>query len=313
MNIIFAGTPEFAARCLASLLAHPRQRIICVLTQPDRPAGRGLARTASPVKQLALEHAIPIEQPVSLKDNLVQEQLRRYLPDVIVAAAYGLILPQTVLGIPRFGALNIHASLLPRWRGAAPIQRALLAGDPETGISIMQMDAGLDTGPLLLKEAIAISGDDTAGTLHGRLAELGGRLIAHAIDLLEAGGLKATPQPEQGVTYAAKLDNRESRLDWREPAIVVNRRVRAFNPQPGASTSLRGSDLKIWRCAVTTGDGAPGEVLGVSAKGILIACGEGAVLATEIQRAGGGRLAANEFLRGFPLSVGERFKTEDQV
>ncbi len=277
MNIIFAGTPEFAARCLASLLAHPRQRIICVLTQPDRPAGRGLARTASPVKQLALEHAIPIEQPVSLKDSLVQEQLRRYLPDVIVAAAYGLILPQTVLGIPRFGALNIHASLLPRWRGAAPIQRALLAGDPETGISIMQMDAGLDTGPLLLKEAIAISGDDTAGTLHGRLAELGGRLIAHAIDLLEAGGLKATPQP------------------------------------PGASTSLRGSDLKIWRCAVTTGDGAPGEVLGVSAKGILIACGEGAVLATEIQRAGGGRLAANEFLRGFPLSVGERFKTEDQV
>ena len=296
---------------MASLLEHHRHRVIRVLTQPDRPAGRGLARAASPVKRLALDHAIPVEQPVSLRDIQVQEQLRRCRPDLIVVAAYSLILPQAVLDIPRFGALNIHASLLPRWRGAAPIERALLAGDRETGISIMQMDAGLDTGPVLLQEAIAISGDDTAGTLHDRLAELGGQLIARAIDLLEAGGLRATPQPEQGATYAVKLDKRESRLNWRESAVAIGRRIRAFNPRPGASTVMRGVEFKIWQCAVTAGDGAPGEILATGPKGILIACGEGAVFATELQRAAGRRLVAIEFLRGFPLSAGERFEMED--
>ena len=307
MNIIFAGTPEFAARSLAALLEY-RHSVICVLTQPDRPAGRGLARAASPVKRLALEHAIPVEQPASLGDTRVQEQLRRRLPDIILVAAYGLILPQAVLDIPRLGAINIHASLLPRWRGAAPIQRALLAGDRETGISIMQMDAGLDTGAVLLQEAIEISGEDTAGTLHDRLAGLGARLIVRALELLGAGrGLKAMPQSADAATYAKKLDKRETRVNWREPAIVVHRQIRALDPRPGAGTAVRGAELKIWRCVVAAGQGAPGKILGTGPGGILIACGEGAVLVTELQRAGGKRLVPAEFLRGFPLSAGECF------
>ncbi len=213
-----------------------------------------------------------------------------------------------MLEIPRYGALNIHASLLPRWRGAAPIQRALLAGDRETGVSIIQMDAGLDTGPLLLQEAIPIREDDTAGTLHGRLAELGAKLIVRALSELEAGGLKAHPQPAEGATYAAKLDKGESRVDWRESAVAVSRRVRAFDSQ-GALARLRGVELKIWRCAVAPGRGVPGEVLNAHPSGVLVACGEGALLITELQRSGGKRLAAAEFLRGFPLSAGERFET----
>lgn len=306
MNTIFAGTPEFAARCLEALLSSGHD-VVAVLTRPDRPAGRGLAPVASPVKRLAELRGIPVKTPTSLKDAEFQQQLSRDRLDVMVVAAYGLILPRAVLDIPKWGAINVHASLLPRWRGAAPIQRALLAGDSETGISIMQMDEGLDTGPVLLQEAMPIYADDTAGTLHDRLAELGGKLIVQVMDALEAGGLEPTPQSANGVTYAAKFEKREARVDWREPAIAVSRRVRASNPSPGAVARLRGVDIKIWRCTAVPGKGIPGEVLEADPHGILVACGQGAVLANELQRPGGKRLAAAEYLRGFPLVRGERF------
>lgn len=306
MKTIFAGTPEFAARCLEALI-HSRHCVIGVLTRPDRPAGRGLAQVASPVKRLAELRDIPVKTPTSLKDAEFQQQLSRDRPDVMVVAAYGLILPRAVLDIPKWGAINVHASLLPRWRGAAPIQRALLAGDSETGISIMQMDEGIDTGPVLLQEAVPIHVTDTAGTLHDRLAELGGKLVVQVMDALETGGLEGTPQSAKGITYAAKFEKREARVDWREPAIAVSRRVRAFNPSPGAVARLRGVDIKIWRCTVVSGEGIPGEILGADPQGILIACGQGAVLAKELQRPGGKRLPAAEYLRGFPLVRGGRF------
>ncbi len=309
MNVLFAGTPEFAARCLEALL-ESRHSVAGVMTQPDRPAGRGLALAPSPVKMLAAAQGLQIAQPVSLRDARSQSELERFRADVIVVAAYGLILPQPVLELPRHGAINIHASLLPRWRGATPIQRALLAGDRETGVSIMQMDSGLDTGPLLMQEKIPILEDDTAGTLHDRLAELGAKLIVQALDALEAGVVKATPQPAEGVTYAAKLDRREARVDWRTGAVTVNRQVRALNPSPGADARTRGVELKIWRCATAAGRGNPGEILSVGPRGLCVACGEGALVITELQRSGGKRLPAAEFLRGFPLSAGERFEVQ---
>jgi methionyl-tRNA formyltransferase len=308
LKVLFAGTPEFAARCLAALL-ESRHEVCGVVTQPDRPAGRGLAPTASPVKKLAAGRRIRVVQPASLKDTGVQEELQFFRPDVTVTAAFGLIFPQAILDIPRYGSVNVHASLLPRWRGAAPIQRALLAGDETTGVSIMRMEAGLDTGPVLLREATPISHSDTAGTLTGRLADLGGKLLVRALDALQAGGLDAEPQPAEGVTYAPKLDKRELRIDWREGAATVERRVRAFNPSPGAGARLRGVELKIWSCALATGKGEPGEVLGADGRGLCVACGEGALAVTELQRAGGKRLPATEFLRGFQLSAGERFET----
>jgi methionyl-tRNA formyltransferase len=259
------------------------------------------------VKRLAELRGVPVTTPASLKDSEFQQQLSRDRPDIMVVAAYGLILPRAVLDIPRRGAINVHASLLPRWRGAAPIQRALLAGDSNTGISIMQMDEGLDTGPVLLQLAIPIHGDDTAGTLHDRLAELGANLIVKAMDALEAGGLRPTPQSANGATYAAKFEKREAHVDWREPAITVSRRVRASNPAPGAVARLRGVDIKIWQCTAVSGEGIPGEILEADSHGVLVACGQGAVLANELQRPGGKRLAAAEYLRGFPLVRGERF------
>jgi methionyl-tRNA formyltransferase len=307
LNVVFAGTPEFAATCLAALV-ESRHRVTGVLTQPDRPSGRGLPRMHSAVKRLAVARGIEVFQPANLNDDRVTEQLKRWLPDVIVVAAYGLILPQTMLDMPRFGAINVHASLLPRWRGAAPIQRALLAGDRATGISIMRMHAGLDTGPVLLTNAIAISEEDTAGILHDRLAALGGKLVVQALDSLELGELKATPQPAEGVTYAAKIEKRETRIDWREDMNAICRRVRAFNPSPGAGTRVRGVELKIWSCSIAEGRGEPGSILGTERHGLLVACGDGAVLVTELQRSGGRRLGAAEFLRGLPLSAGERFE-----
>ncbi len=308
MRSLFAGTPEFAARCLARLLESGHE--VCgVLTQPDRPAGRGLAPAASAVKRLAADRGLRVLQPATLKDERVRDELEGLRLEAIVTAAFGLIFPQSALDVPTRGAINIHASLLPRWRGAAPIQRALLAGDDRTGVSIMRMDAGLDTGPVLLQEVIPITAGDTAGTLTERLAGLGGELVVRVLDALQTGDLVATPQPTEGVTYAHKLDKHEFRVDWRESAAMADRRVRAFNPSPGAGARLRGTDLKIWRGAVASGKGEPGEVLGADAGGLRVACGEGALLATELQRPGGKRLRAGEFLRGFPLSAGERFET----
>jgi len=309
VNVLFAGTPEFAARCLEALLKS-RHRVIGVITQPDRPAGRGFALAPSPVKKLASARGIQMTQPESLRDAQAQAKLKHFRADVIVVAAYGLILPRPVLELPRDGAINIHASLLPRWRGATPIERALLAGDRHTGVSIMQMDDGLDTGPVLMQEEIPILEDDTMGTLRDRLAELGAKLIVQALDALQAGVIKATPQSAEGVTYAAKLEKREARVDWRKGALTVNRQVRALNPSPGADARVRRVELKIWRCATATGRGNAGEILSIGPDGLCVACGEGALVITELQRSGGKRLRAADFLRGFPLTVGERFDAQ---
>jgi methionyl-tRNA formyltransferase len=306
MRIVYAGTPDFAVAALDALAAAGHD-LPAVFTQPDRPAGRGLAAAPSPVKRAAARLGIPVLQPATMKTAEPQAALRALAPDALVVAAYGLILPQAILDIPRLGAVNIHASLLPRWRGAAPIQRALLAGDPETGISIMRMDAGLDTGPVLLREALAIRPDDTAGTLHDRLAVLGARLLVAALDGLARGTLQATPQPAAGVTYAAKLEKHEARIDWTHPAAEIERQVRAFNPVPGATARVRGTEIKLWHAAVVEGDGEPGTVIAIDPAGIVVAAGAGALRLEALQRAGGKRLPAGEFLRGFPLAAGERF------
>jgi methionyl-tRNA formyltransferase len=315
MKLIFAGTPDFAACALKALLSGEHE-VVCVLTQPDRPSGRGMKAQALAVKELALRNGLLVMQPISLKDVAIQQDLKALNADVMVVAAYGLILPQVVLDIPKRGALNIHASILPRWRGAAPIQRALLAGDVETGITIMQMDAGLDTGPLLLSQSIAIRDDDTAGSLHGRLAALGAELIVRALDRMEDGGLSATPQPEAGATYARKIEKSEALLDWKEPASMLDRKIRAFNPFPGAGVKLGEVDLKLWRArAVGAREGAggvqqaPGEVLAIEQAGIRVACGQGDLMLAELQKPGGKRLDAQTFLRGFPIRPGDRFLT----
>jgi len=303
MKLIFAGTPEFAAAALAAIVAAGHE-VALVLTQPDRPAGRGMALQASPVKQTAAVHGIPVFQPPTLKDAAAQETIRAVGAEVMVVAAYGLILPQTVLDLPRHGCLNIHASLLPRWRGAAPIQRALLAGDAETGVCIMQMEAGLDTGPVLLAEATPIAGDDTAATLHDRLAGIGARLI---VDTLARLPLPASPQPDDGATYAAKIDKAESLIDWAQPAAVIDRHIRAFNPFPGAHSTLSGQGVKIWRATPDAGTGAPGEVLSAGRDGIVVACGDGALRVSELQKAGSKRLPVAQFLAGNAVVPGAVF------
>jgi methionyl-tRNA formyltransferase len=302
MKLVFAGTPEFAAPALQAL-HEAGHRIALVLTQPDRPAGRGLKTVFSPVKRLAEELGLAVQQPSTLKDARLLEALRQVAPDAMIVTAYGLILPPAVLDVPARGCVNIHASLLPRWRGAAPIQRAILAGDTQTGISIMQMDAGLDTGPVLLKEAIAIEPHDTAQTLHDRLAPLGARLIVEAL---------ATPhtpvaQDDLQATYAAKLDKNEARLDWAEQAASIDRKVRAFNPAPGAWTTYRGLPLKIWRASIGERVNAlPGTVCGTSGGAITVAAGGGtSVKLVELQRPGARRLTAAAFAAGSPLASGE--------
>lgn len=303
MRIVFAGTPEFAAVALRALLA-AGHAVPLVLTQPDRPAGRGMTLQPSAVKRVASEAGIEVFQPVTLKDAGAQARLREVAADVMVVAAYGLILPQAVLDLPRFGCLNIHASLLPRWRGAAPIQRAILAGDEETGVCIMQMEAGLDTGPVLLAGRTPIRDDDTAASLHDRLADLGGELIVDALGRLP---LPAVAQPETGVTYAAKLEKSEAPLDWTQSAEQLARRVRAFNPFPGATAQLDGAPLKIWQAAAVPGQGEPGVVLAVERDALVVACGSGALRLGELQKAGGRRLGVAQFLAGTPLRPGQRF------
>lgn len=315
MKVAFAGTPEFAQIALARLREAARFEIVLVLTQPDRPAGRGMKLHASPVKQFALEHELHIAQPRSLRldgkypDDAAQarDALLAARPDVLVVAAYGLILPAWVLELPRLGCINIHASLLPRWRGAAPIHRAIEAGDTQTGITIMQMDAGLDTGDMLLVERLAIRPDDTTATLHDRLAPLGGRLIVEALDIAARNGLAATPQPEAGVTYAHKIEKAEAAIDWCADAAAIERRLRAFDPFPGATAVLNGETIKCWRAQVVDASGEPGRVLAIADGGITVACGNAALELTELQRPGGKRLAAKAFLQGGTPGPGDRF------
>ena len=314
MKLIFAGTPEFASVALARLLAAGFQ-VPLVLTQPDRPAGRGMKLQASPVKQLALQHHIAVAQPRSLRLDgkypddaaAAREAIEAAQADAMVVAAYGLILPQWVLDVPRSGCLNIHASLLPRWRGAAPIHRAIEAGDLETGVTIMQMDAGLDTGDMLLMERLPIRADDTTGSLHDRLAVLGGRLIVEALEIAACGGLTAKKQPTEGVTYAHKIDKAEAAMDWSQSAVTLARRVRAFNPFPGAATARAGEPVKVWAAHAIDGSACtvPGQVLAVGDEGIQVQTASGVLVMTELQRAGGKRLAAADFLRGHELRVGD--------
>ena len=310
MNVIFAGTPEFARVALERLLK-AGFTVPLVLTQPDRPAGRGMKLQASPVKQCALDHGIAVAQPRSLRLDgkypedaaAAREALLAARADTMVVAAYGLILPQWVLDLPRLGCLNIHASLLPRWRGAAPIHRAIEAGDAETGVTIMQMDAGLDTGDMLLTERTAISATDTTAALHDRLADLGGRMIVEALEMAACGGLTPVVQPAEGVTYAHKIEKAESSVDWSLPAQAIDQRIRAFDPFPGASTRLGAETIKLWAASPEATDApagaVPGQVLAADASGVTVACGMGCLRLTTLQRAGGKRLATADFLRGF--------------
>ncbi len=305
MKVAFAGTPEFAAAALEAILAAGFE-VPLVLTQPDRPAGRGMQLQPSPVKQVALAAGIPVHQPDKLRTPEQQAPLAAAGADVLVVAAYGIILPQAVLDLPRHGCLNIHASLLPRWRGAAPIHRAIQAGDAATGITIMQMDAGLDTGPMLMKRTEPIGPDDTTGSLHDRLAWIGAELIVEALEALPRG-LVATPQPADGVTYAAKIGKAEAGIDWTRPAAEIERAIRAFNPFPGAVATLHDTPIKLWRARAIDAGGSPGEVLLAEGAGVIVACGEGALCVTELQKPGGKRLAAADFLRGMPIATGARF------
>jgi methionyl-tRNA formyltransferase len=305
MRIIFAGTPEFAAAALQALL-DARHDVPLVLTQPDRPAGRGMKPKMSAVKTLALEHGLPVSQPLTMRSEEIQAELRRARCEVMIVAAYGLILPKAVLDIPESGCLNIHASLLPRWRGAAPIQRAILAGDEETGITIMQMDEGLDTGGMLLKCPVPIASDDTAQTLHDKLARVGGTCIVQALELLAKKERRPERQDEGLATYAAKLSKEEAVMDWQRGALEADRAVRAYNPFPVAQTTLRGEVLRIWSARPTIENGAPGIVMAVDKSGVLVGCGEGSLLLTELQKAGGKRLDAASFLAGNPIVAGEK-------
>jgi methionyl-tRNA formyltransferase len=307
LRVVLAGTPEFAAVALRHLL-EARFDVPMVLTQPDRPAGRGLRLHASPVRQLAEAHGLAVHQPRGLRldgrfpddARAAQAALARARPDVMVVAAYGLILPAWVLELPRLGCLNIHASLLPRWRGAAPIQRAIEAGDVTTGVTIMQMDEGLDTGPMLMLEPMPISRWDTSATLHERLAAVGARLIVDALEAAACGALRSQAQPAEGVTYASKIDKGEARIEWNDPATVIERRVRAFDPNPGCHFDHNGETIKLWRADVSAGFAAAPGTIRVEGDHLRVACGEDALDLLTLQRPGGRRIPVAAFLAGRP-------------
>lgn len=311
MRLIFAGTPEFAASALEALIQAGHD-IALVLTQPDRPAGRGMQLKPSAVKVLSLQHGLNIAQPISLKDPSTHAALAAIQADLMIVAAYGLILPLAVLEIPRLGCLNIHASLLPRWRGAAPIQRALLAGDTQTGITIMQMDVGLDTGAMLLREQMPIAAQDTAQSLHDKLAALGAMAIVKTLHLMLQGPLAAEVQAENAATYAAKITKAEAHINWSQDVVAVARAVRAYNPVPGAFTLRAGESLKIWSARAfedyaANDNNTPGTILSADNNGIVVACGKGALSIMELQRAGAKRLNAAQFLTGLTIAPGERW------
>jgi len=308
LRIAFAGTPQFALPALQALLKS-RHQVIGVLTQPDRPAGRGQQLRSSPVKLLALDAHLPLAQPSTLKTVESRAELTQWAPDVLVVVAYGLILPPPVLALPRLGCINIHGSLLPRWRGAAPIQRAILAGDAETGVTIMQLDAGLDTGPMLLERVRPIGSQDTAGDLHDALSELGAAALLEALDGLAAGALKPRAQPAEGVSYAPKIEKSESPLDWSVSAIHLDRKIRAFNPWPVAETRFAGESLRVLRARIAEPVGAhdaPGTLLGIAEDGLRVACGEGVLAVRELQRAGKRPVSARDFANAVRLA-GLRF------
>jgi methionyl-tRNA formyltransferase len=299
MKIVFAGTPEFAARALTALIEAGHD-IPLVLTQPDRPAGRGMKLKMSPVKELALANGLAVAQPENLKSPESRQAIVDAAPEIMVVAAYGLILPQVALDIPRFGCVNIHASLLPRWRGAAPIQRAIEAGDAETGITLMQMDKGLDTGAMLGRWKLTIGSDDTAGSLHDKLAGLGASAIVELLPRLAE--TRAVAQDDSLANYAAKISKDEARIGWTLPAVVLDRRIRAFNPFPGSVTQFQGEPLKIWRARLAEGTGKPGEVVSIAP--LCVACGQGALELIEVQKAGGKRLSGDAYVVGHGVAAG---------
>lgn len=314
MRLGFAGTPQFAIPALETL-TRSRHRVVAVFTQPDRPAGRGQTMHLSPVKQYAAQHGFTVHQPASFKTAEAAAALRSLDLDALVVVAYGLIFPAAALAVPRFGCFNIHASLLPRWRGAAPIQRALLAGDARTGVTIMRMEAGLDTGPMLAAREVQVAERETAGTLHDRLGALGGELIVEVLEAVANGGLRERPQPQTGITYAEKINKAEALIDWREDAPRILRRVRAFNPWPIAETKLEGAQLRVWDAELVPGsapetlpaDSAPpGTVVAASGAGVDVACGHGALRILRLQLAGRKPLAAREFIKAQRLA-GLRF------
>jgi methionyl-tRNA formyltransferase len=302
LRLVFAGTPDFALPCLEACLRAPVD-VVAVYTQPDRPAGRGRKLLASPVKQRALAHGIAVEQPETLKGPTAQQRLADYAADLLVVVAYGLILPRRVLALPRLGCWNVHASLLPRWRGAAPIQRAILAGDTESGVDLMRMEAGLDTGPILIERRTPIANDETGGSLHDRLAALGADALEEGLARIASGQtLTARPQPDVGVVYAHKIEKDEARLDWNEPAIALERKVRAFDPWPVAEAEINGERLRIWSARAISSatfeghaDASPGTLVGGSRETLDIACGSGVLRILEVQRAGGRRISARDW------------------
>jgi len=302
LRVVFAGTPEFAVPCFNACRASGAE-VVAAYTQPDRPAGRGRKLAASPVKEAALAAGVPVEQPESFKAQADRDRLAAYAPDLMVVVAYGLILPRKVLAIPALGCWNVHASLLPRWRGAAPIQRAILAGDAESGVDLMQMEAGLDTGPVLVERRTPIAADDTGGSLHDRLAALGADALVEGLRRMMAGEvLAARAQDDEGVAYAHKLDKAEARLDFTQPADALERKVRAFDPWPVAEAEVAGERLRVWAARAIDGvpGSTPGEVLGASRDGIDIACAQGALRLLAVQRAGGRRIGAADYLNARP-------------
>lgn len=306
MNIIFAGTPEFAAPALAALIEAGHQ-IVMVLTQPDRPAGRGMKLKASPVKVLAEQHGLHVFQPETLKDTAVQAQIEAVHADVMVVAAYGLIIPTVILNMPRFGCYNIHASLLPRWRGAAPIHRSILAGDTETGVTIMEVVPALDAGAMVSRGVVPITDIDTTQTLHDALSKTGADLMVQAMaELQEKGILPATPQDEALVTYAHKLEKSEAAIDWQKSAAEISRQVRAFNPFPVAQGELKGEVYRIWMATAKAGKASAGEIVNIH-DGVTVGCGDGLLHITELQAPGGKRLSAQVFVQGHNLQVGDLF------
>lgn len=312
LRVAFAGTPDFAVPALQALVDSDHS-VVGVLTQPDRPKGRGRQLASSPVKLAALAHGIPVSQPVTLKDELGRADLTAWAPDVLVVVAYGLLLPSAVLSLPRLGCLNIHASLLPRWRGAAPIQRAILAGDTRTGITIMVMDVGLDTGPMLLRKEVSIGTRETGGSLHDRLAAVGADTLLEALEGYAGGVLRAVPQPADGVTYAAKIDKAEGLIDWRRDALEIERQVRAFNPWPIAETRLDGDQLRVFEATaqknVQSGDdlvrnaGAPGTIITACGDAVIVQCGRGTLALGQVQRPGRRMVSGGDFIRGSSVQL----------